>query len=486
MAENYLDRGLSVCEGGETARGMLLLAEGLSVVPNEARELGRALRTNLAAWHNQLDPLLAIHDHGGPITAVAFSPDGTLAATGSDVRNVRLWDGSGAEPLGEPIACTDAVRSLVFSPDSRVLAILCRDGKLQFWDVRRHQFCPAAFAHGDAVESMIYSRDGKMVAIEGADHALRFFSTEQGSPLPPVVKHARRIKMAAFTPDNKTIVTITVDGTIQLWDTTTGGKREATAVHPKLSAADLSGDGRWLATASVDRTDRTVRIWDAVSLKLQHEMIHTSPVQAVAFSPDCRTLLTGCSDKSARVWDAATGESVGTVAFHQHSLSAVTFSPDASRIVTCDTGGVIQIRLNKSATPRCLEIPHRANLGVVRFSPDGRTALTATKPADNTEPEVQFWEVSSGRPLARFTHSGIVTAAIFSPDGRTVATASADHQRTPHRCECGQVTLPTPGSSGMGSCPRFQSAGDPPPDRLRRRHSTVMGSLNGSLPGTAL
>ena len=322
MAEKYLDRGLSVCEGGETAPGCCSWQRGYRSSRSRLASLAgccaptwpggrtssiRCWRFAITADRSRLSLSAAMASWPQPEAMPARSACGMARAQNRSVSRSPARTRS---------------RSLVFSPDSRVLAILCRDGDLRFWDIRTQQFCPAAFAHGEGVQSIIYSRDGKMVAVEGADHALRFFSTEQGKPLPLVVKHARRVKMASITPDNKTIVTITDDGTIQLWVATTGRKREATAIHPRLSAADLSGDGRWLATASGDRTDRTVRVWDAASLKLQHEMIHTSPVEAVAFSPDCRTLLTGCSDKSARAWNAATGESLGTVAFHEHSVSA--------------------------------------------------------------------------------------------------------------------------------------------------------------------
>src|SRR5262249_4000766 len=40
LAANYLDRGLALCEGGEVAHGMLLLARGLSSVPQSAPDLG--------------------------------------------------------------------------------------------------------------------------------------------------------------------------------------------------------------------------------------------------------------------------------------------------------------------------------------------------------------------------------------------------------------------------------------------------------------
>jgi WD40 repeat protein len=63
-------------------------------------------------------------------------------------------------------------------------------------------------------------------------------------------------------------------------------------------------------------------------------MAHPSAVFQVAFSPDGRTVLTGCWDGAARFWDAATGKPLGCPLEHPHKLVAVRFSPDGGVAVT--------------------------------------------------------------------------------------------------------------------------------------------------------
>ena len=146
LAANYFDRGVTLCEGGEVAHGMLLMARGLSAVPANEPDLGRVVRANLAGWQERLDPLLAQWTHTSTTSvanvspAVAFSPDGKLIATGASDRRIRFWNAADTQPIGEPIDCTSGVRSLVFSPDGQTLAIACHDGKARFWDVGRSQW----------------------------------------------------------------------------------------------------------------------------------------------------------------------------------------------------------------------------------------------------------------------------------------------------------------------------------------------------------
>ena len=54
----------------------------------------------------------------------------------------------------------------------------------------------------------------------------------------------------------------------------------------------------------------------------------------MAFSPDGKTVLTGSDDKTARLWDAATGQPLGPPMKHQGAVRAVAFSPDGKTIVT--------------------------------------------------------------------------------------------------------------------------------------------------------
>ena len=53
---------------------------------------------------------------------MAFSPDGSTLASGSDDRTVRLWDVETGEPLATLVGHTDNVSSVAFSPDGSTLA----------------------------------------------------------------------------------------------------------------------------------------------------------------------------------------------------------------------------------------------------------------------------------------------------------------------------------------------------------------------------
>jgi WD40 repeat protein len=62
----------------------------------------------------------------------------------------------------------------------------------------------------------------------------------------------------------------------------------------------------------------------------------------VAFSPDGRTVLTGSGDRTARLWDAATGKPIGTPLAHDAGVAAVAFSATGDAVLTKTEDGVVR------------------------------------------------------------------------------------------------------------------------------------------------
>jgi dipeptidyl aminopeptidase/acylaminoacyl peptidase len=70
---------------------------------------------------------------------------------------------------------------------------------------------------------------------------------------------------------------------------------------------------------------------------------HTAPLRAAVFSPDGQRVLTASNDRTARIWDARTGQPVAVLQGHTASVSAAVFSPDGARVLTTSDNGTARI-----------------------------------------------------------------------------------------------------------------------------------------------
>ena len=108
-------------------------------------------------------------------------------------------------------------------------------------------------------------------------------------------------------------------------------------------------------------------------------MKHGDGVLWAVYSPDGRRIATASEDRTARVWDAATGEPLTRPLTHQHQVLMVDFSPDGRRLATCSLDGTARAWDAETGEPLSPPLVHRdrTRVGSVAFRPDGRALLTA-------------------------------------------------------------------------------------------------------------
>ncbi|HEV3344184.1 MAG TPA: TIR domain-containing protein [Pirellulales bacterium] len=199
--------------------------------------------------------------------------------------------------------------------------------------------------------------------------------------------------------------------------------RTADALHWYFQACVHAPEGDWVSRSALGSLG-------ARSRSLYLTLVHEGRVNAVAFSPDGRTVLTGGDDKTAQLWDARTGQARGEPLKHDGSVYAVAFSPDGQTVLTAVADfleSVIGAHLwdVRTGQARGESLTHKGIVHAVAFSPDGQMVLTGSR--DKT---ARLWDVRTGQARCEpMRHEGGVNAVAFSPDGQIVVTASGDTAR---------------------------------------------------------
>ena len=293
---------------------------------------------------------IATLPQAGDVGSVAFSPDGTILASGwGDWRNyvgaVELWDVSTRTHIAT-LPHTGEVDSVSFSPDGNTLASGTRatytgTTMIELWDVATR----TNFATLGGSPPVIFSPDGTTLA-SGWGNLWDVNTRQVIATLP----HTGGVHSVAFSPDGATLAygwggrgeflgDSWGDGGVELWDVNT---RTHLATFPHtdwVRCVAFSPDGRILASETEGVSKRGVKLWDVATRTNFANLEYTlSPVDSVAFSPDGTILAAGGWDGTVELWDVATLIHLATLP-HTGEVFSVAFSPDGT-LLASGSGGL--------------------------------------------------------------------------------------------------------------------------------------------------
>ncbi len=244
----------------------------------------------------------------------------------------------------EPLPPTyQPVQALALDPDARRLA-LARGSELVVHDLAITNQ-PVLFqtnAHPDVIRSVAWSPDGRWLATGGfRELTVRDASTfeEAWSTRSNLLG---RISALRFSPHGGALVVAdgapAEPGWVRVFGADSGKPIAAWQAHSD-TVFDLavSADGGLLATAG---GDKLVKTWELLT---QREVArfegHVGAVLGVAFNPNAAELVSVGADQQLKLWDARTREAVVTIGGRKHSLNAVSWSADGSRVAAADEAG---------------------------------------------------------------------------------------------------------------------------------------------------
>jgi WD40 repeat protein len=362
-------------------------------------------------------PARALQGFGGPVRALAFSPDGKSLAAAAEAPAVRVWDAATGEERWQHKGARPGGTGLAFSPDGKVLALGGWAEPIRLYGAADGKESCQIAAHQGRTTAIAFAPDGKTLAT-GSD-CVGVWDIATGRDLRPAKGHFAEVTAVALSPDERTLASGGIDGTLRIWEAPTGRPARRWAAGDSVCRTAFSPDGRVLASSDYSGN---VRLWDPLSGKeLRRLTGHIGTVAALAYSPDGRVLASGGADAVLRL-RTPDGAELRQLRGHDGNLTSAAFSPDGALVAVGSHDKTAS--LWEAATGRLLFrlTGHEDYVNCVAFSPDGRTLATGSD--DNT---VRLWETATGQPRGRLTgHERAVVALAFLPNGRTVLSAGKD------------------------------------------------------------
>lgn len=370
--------------------------------------------------------------HSNDVQCLAFSRSGNMLVTAAHKKNVAVWDPSSKEEVWRipiPNELTDEWLSkpVAFSPAAdELVAVGDNTGVISLWDTAARVQLLAKRVTGNPVCALAFSSDGQRLGVGSESGEIQICAAGSLRSLVSMAHGKSFITSLAFSRDNSMLASSAyVNSTITLWDVQTGSVVGLLTNHTAgVEAVAFLPDGRRLVSASFDHS---IRFWDLSSFsQIARLQGHENEVHTLSASPNGDWLATGSKDNSVKLWTTSLKP------VQQTHLVLGANRDDQGHAISADRKMVLSRLLDGT-----MQLRDAKNLSLLRSfrSPITDYSSWALSPAGRdiafgqTNGQIRLWGIAEERFLVEFkAHEGPVASSRYSSDGRTLATYGADER----------------------------------------------------------
>ncbi|MEM9213315.1 MAG: BTAD domain-containing putative transcriptional regulator [Cyanobacteria bacterium P01_F01_bin.150] len=357
-----------------------------------------------------------------PICSVAYSPDGSLLATGEGAGRIVVWRTADYRPvLVINEASLSWIMTLDFIHNGKRLVSEGNIGEINVWDVATGNVVGMLTGHGGILWTMQASPTDHLLVGGSFDADVLVWDLDTYKLRYRLTGHTQQINSAVFSPDSQRIASASDDKTLRIWNSQTGELQSVWQCEVAPTSVCFSPDGNRLA---IGHDNGTISIWHVQTERA--DLIfqaHKYEIQAIAFSPCGDYLASGSDDTTTKLWNAQTGQLLRTATVYTSLVWSLKFSPDGQYLAVGSNDHAIRLwEMPKHRLLRTLK-GFSGWVNSVQCHPS--TSLLAAGSSDRT---VRLWNRDTGGLIQTLEgHKDAVSAVAISPCGQQLASSSFDN-----------------------------------------------------------
>jgi WD40 repeat protein len=384
-----------------------------------------------------------------------YAGDGRTALVGGGYENILAHYDLATGALLKEWFNDYCVYDMALSPDKKRLLAGSRSRGSEWGVAGYKRLREFTGHHGGAVTSETYGLNPDELLTGSRDGSIRRWNRHTGEIVLRWFPHPSYVTLMKVSPDGKWVLSYGGNFVAET-RLETGKPRLSWDRHAgSVEAAAFLPSGRQVVSGSADST---LRIWDVASGKTVRVIEGAKlGAYAVAVSPDGLKVAAGCKDGMLREFSAADGKLLRELQGHLGFVRSVSYTPDGNRLVSSADDGTIRVWESQQIHAVAVLEGHRGGVLSIAVSPDGKAALSGGR--DGT---VRLWNLAAAKPLRTLTaHRGWVNCVAFAGDSAQCLSAGRDGRVLCWDLSTGKVVAEMPHGSWVSSlavCPGGRKA----------------------------
>ncbi|XP_044744374.1 WD repeat, SAM and U-box domain-containing protein 1-like isoform X2 [Coccinella septempunctata] len=403
-----------------------------------------SLDKTIKIWDELGNCIAQLHGHARYVNCVSITKDFALIASGSNDRQIIVWDVNGSLSLDSEIAKHQKTNgnSDHLSPEAHVAQNVENMELLEKID---------DLADG-SINSCCFHSNNRL-GIGSGDKSVKLFSLIEHNltevPFSPLEGHTYAVNYLDISKDGTKLATCSQDGCAFLWNPENGDKIGSVPTSSlSIRVCRFSPDARFLVTAG---DDEKAFVWNTDTMENIATLEgHLDAITCACFTPDCELIATTCFNEDFRLWNCCDNFKLIHVEedVHTTGIQSCDFSTNLEPIpnismddqqtyllATCGNDSVAKLWC--ITVPKTRGIPcydevnikiwrslygHGGSLTCIKFSPCLGEIVCSTA----TDRQARLWSVYSGECLYVLDHNSIVTTCSFTENCTLLAIGCID------------------------------------------------------------